>query len=200
MDCEVARIANVCSGTQATGPCGTNFINGHCSVHKHTLQDRAKIVMDTHHPRSTMTIAKHPIHPMLVPFPIAFFALTLVMDIAYWQTSNLTWKHFAEWLLLAGLMTGALAAIAGAIDLLSRREVRSRPPAWPHAIGNVIVMLLALVNSFVHARDGWTGVVPWGLALSAATVLLLLVTGWLGGSLVYRHGVGVRHLEGREHV
>jgi uncharacterized membrane protein len=148
--------------------------------------------MDQPHPPSTASIAGHPIHAMLVPFPIAFFVLALVMDIAYWQTSNLTWKHFAEWLLFAGLVGGALAAIAGAIDLLTRREIRRRAPAWPHAIGNVIVLLLAFVNSLVHARDGWTGVVPTGLALSAATVLLMLVTGWLGAALVYRHGVGVR--------
>lgn len=151
--------------------------------------------MSLHHPRSTATIAGHPIHPMLVPFPIAFFTLALVMDVAYWQTSNLTWKHFAEWLLFAGLLIGALAAAAGVFDFLSSHEIRARRPAWPHAIGNVIVMLLAFINSFVHARDGWTGVVPTGLALSVATVLLLLVTGWLGGALVFRHGVGVEHHE-----
>jgi uncharacterized membrane protein len=151
--------------------------------------------MELPHPASTAAIARHPIHPMLVPFPIACFTLTLLTDIAYWRTSNLMWKHFSEWLLLAGLVFGALAALAGAVDFLSRREIRAQRPAWPHAIGNVVVMLLALVNSFVHSADGWTGVVPWGLILSAATVLLLLVTGWLGGSLVYRHGVGVSHHE-----
>ncbi len=151
--------------------------------------------MELPHPASTAAIAGHPIHPMLVPFPIACFTLTLLTDIAYWRTSNLMWQHFSEWLLLAGLVLGALAALAGAVDFLSRREIRAQRPAWPHAIGNVVVMLLALVNSFVHAADGWTGVVPWGLILSAATVLLLLVTGWLGGSLVYRHGVGVSHHE-----
>ncbi len=149
--------------------------------------------MNFPYPKSTASIAGHPVHPMLVPFPIAFFTLALVMDVAYWQTSNLMWKHFAEWLLLAGLVCGGLAAIAGAIDFFARREVRSQRPAWPHAIGNIIVMLLAFINSLVHARDGWTGVVPLGLSLSVATVLLLLVTGWLGASLVYRHGVGVEH-------
>ena len=83
--------------------------------------------MDDPHPRSTAKIAGHPIHPMLVPFPIAFFTLALVMDIAYWQTSNLNWKHFAEWLLLAGLVFGALAAVAGAVDFISRREIWGSP-------------------------------------------------------------------------
>lgn len=151
--------------------------------------------MDFRHPKSTASIAGHPIHAMLVPFPIAFFILALIMDVAYWQTSNLTWKHFAEWLLLAGLVGGGLAMIAGAIDFIARREIRSRPSAWPHAIGNIFVMLLAFVNSLVHARDGWTGVVPTGLALSVATVLLMLVTGWLGAALVYRDGVGVKQYD-----
>jgi uncharacterized membrane protein len=144
-------------------------------------------------PKSVASVLGHPIHAMLVPFPIAFFVLALVMDIAYWQTSNLTWKHFAEWLLFAGLIGGGLAMIAGAIDFFSRREIRSAAPGWPHAIGNLIVLMLAFVNSLVHARDGWTGVVPTGLALSAATVALMFVTAWLGASLVYRHGVGVKH-------
>ena len=144
------------------------------------------------HPPSTAAIAGHPIHAMLVPFPIACFTLTLLTDIAYWRTSYLMWQHFSEWLLLAGLVFGGLAALAGAVDFLSRREVRAQRPAWPHAIGNVVVLILAFINSLVHAGDGWTGVVPWGLILSALTVLLLLVTSWLGGSMVYRHGVGVR--------
>ena len=144
------------------------------------------------HPRSTATIAGHPIHPMLVPFPIVCFILVLVSDIAYWRTSNLMWHDFSSWLLLAGIVMGALAALFGAVDFIARREVRAQKPAWRHAIGNVVVMVLAIVNSFVHAGDGWTAIVPWGLILSAATVLLLLVTGWLGASLVYRHGVGVR--------
>lgn len=147
------------------------------------------------HPRSTAAIKGHPIHAALVPFPIACFWLTLLTDIAYWRTSHLMWQHFSEWLLLAGLVFGALAALAGAVDLLFRREVRAQRPAWPHAIGGVIVLCLAVLNSLVHAADGWTGVVPWGLALSALTVLVLAVTNWLGRSLVFRHRVGVAYYD-----
>src|SRR3546814_15136362 len=81
------------------------------------------------------------------------------------------WQHFSEWLLLAGLVFGALAALAGAVDFLVRPEVRAPGAAWPHALGSVIALVLAIVNSFVHAADGWTGVVPYGLILSAATVV-----------------------------
>ena len=129
---------------------------------------------------------------MLVPFPIVCFTLALGTDIVYWQTSYLMWAEFSAWLLLAGIVFGVLAALFGAIDFLARREVRAQGPAWPHAIGNVVVLVLAFFNNLVHAADGWISVVPWGLTLSALTVLIMLVTGWLGASLVHVHGVGVR--------
>jgi uncharacterized membrane protein len=147
--------------------------------------------MNRLHPTAAAAIARHPIHATLVPFPIVCFTLALLTDIAYWRTSNLMWQYFSEWLLLAGLVFGVLAALAGAVDFLFRREVRAPGPAWPHAVGGVIVLVLAIVNSFVHAADGWTGVVPYGLVLSAATVLVMAVTDWFGRAMVFRHGVGV---------
>lgn len=149
--------------------------------------------MDLYEPRPTATVAGHPIHAALVPIPIAAFTFALLTDIAYWQTSNLMWKDFSSWLLFAGVVGGGLAALFGVIDLLGSRGIRSRAPAWPHAIGNVVVLGLAFLNNLVHARDGWTGVVPWGLALSVLTVLLMAVTVWLGRSLVWRHRVGMIH-------
>jgi len=86
---------------------------------------------------------------------------------------------------------GWLAAIAGLIDFLGNRLIRMQPPAWPHVIGNAIVLVLATVNMFVHSRDAWTSVVPWGLILSGLVVLILLFTTWMGWSMVYRYRVGV---------
>jgi uncharacterized membrane protein len=57
-------------------------------------------------------------------------------------------------------------------------------------LGNIVVLLLALLNSFVHTRDAWTSVVPLGMTLSLITVLIMLVAGWLGWPMVYRHGAG----------
>ena len=91
------------------------------------------------------------------------------------------WADFSAWLLFAGLVLGALAAIAGLVDFLSNRLIRALPTAWLHMAGNIVVMLLALFNSFVHSRDAWTSVVPTGLILSALTVVVMLFTGWLGG-------------------
>jgi uncharacterized membrane protein len=141
--------------------------------------------------RSTAAIARHPIHPMLVPFPIACFVGTLLTDLAYWWTANVLWLEFSTWLVSAGVVLGVLAAIAGVIDFASNRLIRMQSPAWPHVIGNTVVLILAIVNMLVHTHDGWTAVVPWGLTLSAITVLILLFTGWMGWSMVYRHGVGV---------
>ena len=146
-------------------------------------------------PRSTASLGGHPIHAALVPFPVVSFTLALLTDVAFWQTGNLMWQNFSAWLLFAGLVGGGLAALAGIVDFVFSRRVRATGPAWPHAVGNLVVLVLAFVNSLVHAGDGWTAVVPWGLALSAATVLLMIVTVWLGRSMVYRHGVGVNRLD-----
>lgn len=140
---------------------------------------------------STARIAGHPLHPMLVPFPIVCFVGTLLADLAYWRTADMMWADFAAWLVTAGVIMGFLAAVVGAIDFLSNRLIRAQSPAWPHVLGNVLVLALGTVNMLIHSRDGWTSVVPLGLVLSAITVAVLVVTGWLGWSMVYRHHVGV---------
>lgn len=133
----------------------------------------------------------HPIHPMLVPFPIVCFVGALITDIAYWQTAEMMWADSSAWLLFAGLIMGVLAAIAGLIDFLSSRRIRLIAAAWYHMVGNAVVLLLALFNTFVHSRDAWTSVVPTGLVLSALIVLVMLFTGWMGWEMVYRRRVGV---------
>ena len=140
--------------------------------------------------RSTAQIAGHPIHPMLVPFPIACFVGALITDVAYWRSAQMMWADFSAWLLAIGLVMGGLAAVAGLVDFLGNRLIRTQAPAWPHMLGNIVVLLLALLNSFVHTRDAWTSVVPLGMTLSSITVLVMLATGWLGWAMVYRHGVG----------
>ena len=143
------------------------------------------------HPRSTASILGHPIHAMLVPFPIAFFIGAFVTDIVYARTAYLMWQYFSIWLITAGLIMGSLAALFGLIDYFGSHEVRARRPATPHMLLNILAMLLSLVNAFVHSRDGWTAVVPDGIILSGIVVLILAASAWLGASLTYKHGVGV---------
>jgi uncharacterized membrane protein len=151
--------------------------------------------MSDRNPRSTAQIAGHPFHPMLVPIPIACFVGTLCTDIAYWCTANMTWAVMSAWLLTVGLIVAVFAVIAGFIDFLGDRRIRDLRAVWIHAIGNAIALVLSIFNVFVHSRDGYTSVVPTGLILSVLVVLILLVTGWQGWSMVYRYRVGVRELE-----
>jgi uncharacterized membrane protein len=118
--------------------------------------------------------AANSVHASLQAFPIACFSLTLVSDLAYMQTVNLLWLHFSEWLLLAGLVFGGFALLARLIDYF----VRSVRPSWLAVMGGIVVLLLATLNSFVHTADGWTAVVPFGLALSILTVIAMMATGW----------------------
>jgi uncharacterized membrane protein len=147
--------------------------------------------MNHDNPASSAQIARHPIHSMLVPFPIVCFVGAFLTDLAYWFTAEMMWADFAAWLLVVGMATGVLAAIAGLIDFFGNRLIRAPAPAWPHMLGNLLVLVLALFDTLVHTRDAWTSVVPAGLITSLIVVLILPVTGWLGGSMVYRHGVGV---------
>jgi uncharacterized membrane protein len=155
-----------------------------------TPSDRA--ARDEGNPRSTAKLFGHPLHPMLVPFPIVCFIGALITDLAYLGSANVQWSNFSIWLITAGLVMGGLAALTGIIDYAGDRRVRAARPATPHMIINLSVFVIEIVNAFVHSRDGWTAVVPTGLTLSAISVLLLGVSAWLGGSLVYKHRVGVR--------
>jgi uncharacterized membrane protein len=144
---------------------------------------------------ATAKIAGHPIHPMLVPFPIVCFVLTLVTDIIYAKTADMQWANMSAWLLTFGLIGAALAAIAGLIDFICERHIRKLHAAWIHAVGNALAIVLSIFNAFVHSRDAYTSVVPTGLTLSAIVVLILLITGWNGWEMVYRHRVGVQPKE-----
>jgi uncharacterized membrane protein len=117
----------------------------------------------------------HPILLVLASFPIACFTSALVTDLAYAQTANIMWADFSDWLLALGMAGGVLAAIAGLVDLIANR----RRHVLPVVIGSLVALALALLNNFVHSRDAWTSVVPTGLALSALTVLVVLITAWL---------------------
>jgi uncharacterized membrane protein len=147
--------------------------------------------MTHENPQSTLKVAGHPIHPMLVPFPIVCFVGCLVTDIAYARTADGTWATASVWLLTAGLFMAGLAAAAGLIDVLGSSRIRALRTVWWHAGGNVLVVLIELANAFVHSRDAYTSVVPLGLTLSAISVVILMFTGWMGWELVYRHRVGV---------
>jgi uncharacterized membrane protein len=110
------------------------------------------------------------IHPMLMPFPAAYFTAALLTDLAYWRTDEVMWERFSVWLITGGLVMAALVAVAAAIDLIYARQ----RPVWPRALGYLLAVLLSLLNVFVHSRDAYTAVVPAGLTLSVIVVVILL--------------------------
>lgn len=141
--------------------------------------------------RPRLQIFGVPVHAMLVSFPIACFTGALLTDLAYVQSGGqVQWANFSQWLLAFGELTGVLAALFGLIDLFGNRASQRPRSAWLHMGGSAIVLTLGLFNNLVHARDGWTGVVPAGLALSAITVAVLFVTAFLGHRLAYVHQRG----------
>ena len=142
--------------------------------------------MDETYAASTADLARRSVYSMLIPVSVACFVGTLMTDIAYWRSADMMWTNFSAWLLTAGLVTGGLALVAAMFDAVTHRRNVFHPPAWPHILGNIVALALALVNAFVHTRDAWTSVVPTGLALSAAVVIVLLVTALIGGWLLSR--------------
>lgn len=139
---------------------------------------------------SAAQISGHPLHPMFVPFPIAYLVGASVTDLANFMTGDLFWARMSAWLILAGLVTGAIAAGLGLVEFYSRPAIRAHRIAWHHFIGNATVMILALINLLLRNEAPMTAVTPGGIGLSLITVGILGYTGWLGGELTYRHHVG----------
>src|SRR5439155_26419180 len=127
-------------------------------------------------PHSTANVAGHPIHPMLIPFPIAFFVATFLCDLAFWQTGNAMWATASLWLIGAGLVMAALAAAAGLIDVLGDARIRALNDVWWHAGGNAVVVLIQLYSFVARYGEGAAAVVPKGLVLSLIVTCILLFT------------------------
>jgi uncharacterized membrane protein len=140
--------------------------------------------------RSQSTLGGHPVHPMLVPFPIAFLVGALFTDIAYASSADPFWARAAAWLIGAGFVTGVAAAVFGLVDFLFVRRVRALKAAWFHFVGNAAVLMIALWNGALRIDNAADAVLPTGIILSAVTTVLLLATGWFGGELAYKHKIG----------
>jgi uncharacterized membrane protein len=142
----------------------------------------------TAHP-STAAVAGHPLHPMVVPIPIGLLSAAVVSDIAFAITRDGFWARASRWLLRGGLLGGLVAAPLGAIDFRSIRAART-PGGQAHAAGNLTIM--ALTGLSLLLRRGSPGrVPPIAMVLSMLAGAMLAVTGWLGGELSYREGIGV---------
>ena len=122
----------------------------------------------------TLTGPGHPLRTIASALPTFSFLGALVTDVAYWRTSDIQWANFSAWLLAIGMVLGGLSLIVELVHIFSRR--RQASTGW-WGIGVLVIALgVALADNFVHARDGWTSVVPSGLILSAITVALMIAT------------------------
>jgi uncharacterized membrane protein len=140
---------------------------------------------------STVAIAGHPLHPLLVTFPIAFLTGAFGTDVGYWLTHDPFWARASLWLLGAGFVSGLVAAATGMLDFLKIDRVKKHSAGWIHAVGNAAALVLTLVNWIQRWNNVENAVLPVGLALSLFVATLLGITGWYGAELVYRHKVAV---------
>ena len=142
--------------------------------------------------RTPANIARHPIHPMLVPLPIGLWIFSFACDvIALFVANPETWKTVALYAMVGGIIGALAAAIFGFIDLLSL-PTGIRGTGLMHMVINLTIVILFLVNAWLRIGSSDAGVGSSGLvALSLIAILLLVVSGWLGGKMVYTLGVAV---------
>ena len=133
----------------------------------------------------------HPIHPMLIVFPLGLLATAVAFDVVGLSKGESSWFGISFWMIAAGIIAGLLAAIFGLIDFLAiPGGTRAKRIGLLHGIGNVGVVALFAASWWLRRPAPRTaGVLP--IVIAAVAVAIALVTGWLGGELVDRLGVGV---------
>ncbi|MBS8241545.1 DUF2231 domain-containing protein [Marinobacter lipolyticus] len=148
--------------------------------------------MEKEHLVSTVSILGHPIHPMLIHFPVAALIGLIATDLAYMYTQDFFWARASLWLAGVGMVGGWLSGAVGLVDLLSVAQIRRLVIAWSHALLAVMLLSLATLNWLLRAEGSADLVIiPWGLYLSLLTGLLIGFTSMLGGELIFDHAVGV---------
>lgn len=139
---------------------------------------------------SRASIARHPIHPMLVPFPIALWIFSLLCDVIYalgWGSG--LWNEMAFYTMAGGVIGAVAAAVPGLIDYFSITEPSPKKIATSHLFLNLTIVAIYLVNLWLRMSSPPSARFP--ILLSAIAVSLLGLSGWLGGELVYVHGIAV---------
>lgn len=141
---------------------------------------------------SSAKAAGHPIHQQLIVFPLGLLGTAVVFDLLRLVTDDDGYATAAYYMIAAGVLSGLLAAVFGLIDYLGvPAETRAKRVGALHGVGNVVVVALFALSWLL--RDDAADHVPTTLAfaLAVAGAGLSLLTGWLGGELVARLGVGV---------
>ena len=140
---------------------------------------------------SKVKLAGHPLHPMLIVFPLGLLGTAVIFDIVYLISNSTRWAVAAYYMIGAGIVGGLAAALFGWIDWLGIPPgTRARRIGLWHGVGNVAVVVLFILSWVL--RRGQPELPPTGAIVAGlSAVILSLLTAWLGGELVYRLGVGV---------
>lgn len=145
-----------------------------------------------HETESKIAIAGHPLHAMLVAFPIALTMSVLGADLLYWWSGDEFWARAAGWASFGAFMMGVVAGITGTIELLIVRGIRNRSASWTHFILAVMLLSLLGMNWAWRIGNHVEAVLPVGLLLSLAAAVLTAITGWHGGKLVFDYQIGTK--------
>jgi uncharacterized membrane protein len=140
---------------------------------------------------SRSKVAGHPLHPILIVFPLGLLATAVAFDIVALVLNDNGWFNISFWMIAAGVLGGFLAALPGLIDWMAiPNNTRAKAIGLWHGGGNVIVVVLFAI-SWLLRRGNDRLPSSGALVLSFLALVLALITGWLGGELVDRLGVGV---------
>jgi uncharacterized membrane protein len=139
---------------------------------------------------SAVALVGHPIHVMLVHFPVAFVVATFGIDVLYWWSGDEFWVRAGLWSAGMAFWSGLLASVVGTGELLLVRGIRMLEASWSHAVAAMTLLAMAAANWGVRLLDP-ASVLPHGLALSAISSVMVGFAGWHGGKLVFDHGVGI---------
>jgi FtsP/CotA-like multicopper oxidase with cupredoxin domain/uncharacterized membrane protein len=180
--------------TKRTGAHGSTTDHGGASATDHTSVAPSRFAL-----------AGHPVHPMLIPFPIALLLMAFGADLAFAASADAFFARAALWLAGVGALAALVAATIGLADFLTIERAREHTIGWVHAIGAGTTLTLAAASWLLRVGDPVAAALPWGLVVSSLVAAVLLVTAWAGGDLPYRHLIGVSghggdgHGEGAAH-
>jgi uncharacterized membrane protein len=143
---------------------------------------------------SKASVGGHPVHPILIPFPIALWSTSFATDVVFYFCRNSSLPLISKFMLAAGCLGALAAAVPGIIDWLSIKDAGVKRIANWHARLNVIALIIFALSLYFRMRMGahWVDYhlrIPFLLSLLG--VILISISGWLGGELAYKHGVGV---------